>query len=198
MSHPWTGSQSHQNLVMLQRLLLPLVPSTPYQRPSPPTLPTASPMSAAMSGVQPTPQSLHLLESCNALCNKDPSNVHMKVLVQWLNGEATWNRLDALCLQNPMVTIQYVHAKRLLNHAHFSWVKEYEDSGEILHTLKTTTSNNASTKRFKFGLQVPNSVCPPTPGQMERQLWLARSNQKGNGFYQRLSDVLTPTQVRDH
>ena len=91
----------------------------------------------------------------------DSTDIHVKLLVQWVNGEATWQRMNDVRLQDPYVIKRYANEHKLTDHDDFSWVADYPDQGSDHHVFNAQVKPGGPAKRamkYKFGTQVPMSV----------------------------------------
>jgi hypothetical protein len=88
----------------------------------------------------------------------NPDDVHIKVKVLWRNGEQSWERLDAMHLQDPMLLIEYAKENKLYLHPDWSWTKEYvKDHGQV-NELRNALKAMKNKPKYKFGIEVPRSV----------------------------------------
>ena len=95
---------------------------------------------------------------------KNKEDIHMRLNVRWLNGEQTWQRLDAFQVEHPELAIAYAYEKGLVGQGFFQWIPLYEVVGR--HGLNSNTSNTSTEfkammasrlppVKYKFGYQVP-------------------------------------------
>ncbi len=86
--------------------------------------------------------------------NRD--DIHYRFDIQWLNGECTLIRADAMRLQHPDMVADYAQAKNLTSKPKFEWVKDYLDS-HLDVKANIVNMNARAVKKFKFGVEVPNN-----------------------------------------
>ena len=86
----------------------------------------------------------------------DPQDIHYRLDVQWLNGEKTSVRADAMKLQHPDMVANYAVTKKLTEKPAFDWVADYLES-HVDIKAKIVNMNARAVKKFKFGVEVPRS-----------------------------------------
>ena len=86
----------------------------------------------------------------------------MFVKVVWQTGTSSWQLMNALRYQDPVIIVQYVlRNEKLKKHKWFKWIKHYLDDddniNESVYALAARTDNK-NAKRIKFGVEVPRSI----------------------------------------
>jgi len=97
------------------------------------------------------------------------------VKIQWTNDGHTWERNEAIRLQQPEVLVAYALHHSLGHHKDWQWTKEYakqsEHKAKLVMALRVAVERG---KKYKFGIEVPRSVA--------HALYLDRVN--GNHLWQ--------------
>ena len=70
------------------------------------------------------PQECPIAITGHQLRRFDPEDIHHRLNVQWLNGERTSLRSDAMMLQHPAMVADYTVAKKLTSKPAFEWVED--------------------------------------------------------------------------
>jgi hypothetical protein len=88
----------------------------------------------------------------------NPEDVHMKLKVQWPNGETSWQRAEPLRLQDPYIVAEYVCARGLIAQPEFEWIKSYLSDDEAMRAMVVKAKPHGNTAKYKFGVQVPHGT----------------------------------------
>ena len=85
-------------------------------------------------------------------------DIHVKVKAIWTNGEESWIRLDALCIQDPYPLITYAVKKKLFKLPNWEWTKEYLQDEERMAGLVRAFKATVHGDKFMFGIEIPKNV----------------------------------------
>ena len=87
----------------------------------------------------------------------DPDDIHYRFTVQWLNGDQTSVRSDALSLQHPDMVADYAVTKKLTSKPAFEWVSDYLESHRNIKA-NIVAMNSRAAQKIKFGIEVANNI----------------------------------------
>ena len=85
-------------------------------------------------------------------------DIHVKLLMQWANGETSWQRMDDVRYQDPYVVTRYAMDNELSKHPDFQWVSLYANDSKNHRIFNTATKPGKRPSKYKFGTQVPMNV----------------------------------------
>jgi len=87
---------------------------------------------------------------------KRNGNTRVLVKIEWPNDGITWERLEAVRLQQPETLVAYALSHNLSNHNDWTWTQQYAKHSE--HKAKLTMALKVAVeqgKKYKFGIEVP-------------------------------------------
>lgn len=86
------------------------------------------------------------------------SKKHVRVLVEFYDGNRTWVSMDSARLQDPTPLVAFAVAKGLINNDHWKWCKEYLSIGRELNDMRRLyAARTYGAPKYKFGVQVPEN-----------------------------------------
>ena len=87
----------------------------------------------------------------------DPDDIHYCFNVQWLNGDNTSVRADALGLHHPDLVADYTTKRKLTSKPAFEWVPDCPES-QLGVKAKIVSMSARAAKNIKFGMAVANNI----------------------------------------